>query len=297
MRVVVPSGMADAALTGTLTGPDCLLATTLPVTATIRTVPGDTPGLVLGNVILTEPAFWTPELPNLYRLAATLSVAGREIAAVRQPAGLRRLGVRGRSFWLDGRRFVPRGLVSAGSVDDVAAFRAAGLTAVVTDPSEAFLDRCDAEGLAVIAWLPDSTAGVDAASRRILAWSRHPAVFVVVLPNSLPGAEATSVLADTRPLRDTLLVAIAVDGMQPPRPLPAGHDAIVVVLPDGELPHPTWRASETAVPRIAFRAEAVSDAAPSRRMCDALQAALAGWGTAAEPPAHDWAGYMSGPLP
>jgi len=34
---------------------------------------------------------------------------------------------------------------------------------------------------------------------------------------------------------------------------------------------------------------------PSRRECDSLQAALAGWGTAAgEGPAPDWAGYVAG---
>ena len=297
VRAIVPAGTVDAALTGTLTGPDCRLATTLPVTATIRPVPGDTPGLVLGRAILTEPAFWTPELPNLYRLCVGLAADGREISSVRQPVGLRRSGVRGRSFWLDGRRFVPRGLVSAGSVDDVATFRAAGLTAVVTDPSEAFLDRCDAEGLAVIAWLPDSVVGVDAASRRILAWSRHPAVFLAVLPDSLPGGTAAAVVADTQPLRGTLLAAIAVDGTQPPSPSPAGPDAVMVVLPGGGLPHPAWRAFEPAVPLVACRAEAFTDVSPSRRPCDVLQAALAGWGTAADPPAHDWAGYVSGPLP
>ncbi len=297
VRAVVPSDTKNAALAGRLTGPDCQLATTLPVTATIRTVPGASPGVVLGKVILTEPAFWTPELPNLYRLTAALTVDGREIGSVQRPVGLRLQGVRGRSLWLDGRRFVPRGLVSSGLIDDVAAFRAAGLTAVVTDPSEAFLDRCDAEGLAVIARLPDATGGIDAASRRILDWSRHPAVLLAVLPASLPGDETAAVLADTRSLRGTLLVAIEVDGTKPPSPLPAGHDAIVVALPEGGFPRPAWRAFEPEVPLVAFRAGASADAPPSRRPCDALQAALAGWGTAADPPAHDWAGYVAGTLP
>ncbi len=297
VRAVVPSGTPDTALTGMLSGPDCRLATTLPVTATIRTVPGASPGVVLGKVILTEPAFWTPELPNLYRLTAALTVDGREIGSIQRPVGLRLQGVRGRSLWLDGRRFVPRGLVSAGSIDDVAAFRGAGLAAVVTDPSEAFLDRCDAEGLAVIARLPDATGGGDAASRRILAWSRHPAVLVAVLPARLPGDDAAAILADTRSLRGTLLLAIEVDGTQPPSPLPSGHDVIVVALPGGGFPDPAWRTFEPLVPLVVFRAEASADAAPTRRPCDALQAALAGWGTAADPPAHDWAGYVAVTLP
>jgi hypothetical protein len=303
VRCVGPAGTGRGRLTGTLSGPECRWATTLPVTTTIRPVPGELPDdaaeTILGRVVLTEPAYWTPELPNRYRLVAAAETDGRVIETVRQTVGLRRLGVRGRSLWLDGRRFVPRGAVAAGAEDEVEAFREAALTAVVTDPAETFLDGCDAAGVAVVARCHDTVsdaAAIAACRQRIVAWSRHPAVFVAVLPAALPTDQAALILADTRAARGTLLVAVEVDGTLPPSSLPSGCDAIVVALPAGGLPHPAWRTLEPTVPLIAARADAC-DAALSRRPCDALQADLATWGTAGGPPAHDWAGYLVGRVP
>ena len=85
-RAELPPGVAaeEAVLTGTLTGPDCRHAITLPVGAKLAAVPGSPAGLnpaaastVVARVILTEPSFWTPELPSLYRLEARLVAAGR----------------------------------------------------------------------------------------------------------------------------------------------------------------------------------------------------------------------------
>ena len=306
-RAELPPGVAaeEAVLTGTLTGPDCRHAITLPVGAKLAAVPGSPAGLnpaaastVVARVILTEPSFWTPELPSLYRLEARLVAAGREVATWKRPVGLRRLGVRGRSLWLDGRRCVPRGLV--GPADDLAAFRAASLAAVVSDPSEAFLARADAEGVAVLGLLADAVgqplAG-EAAAAAVLRWAWHPAVFMAVVPRAASAATAGEIAAATRGRRGTLLVAWEADGSLPPIPH-AGIDLLVVTLPAGGVPHEAWRTEPPAVPLVARRlADAASASAaqsPSRRECDALQAALAGWGTAAGAPAPDWAGYVVG---
>jgi len=294
----------EATVTGTLTGPDCRHAITLPVTAKLAAVPGppfgqasSAPSTVVARAILTEPSFWTPEVPSLYRLEARLVAAGREVATWKRPVGLRRLGVRGRSLWLDGRRHVPRGLVAPAEQVDLAAFRAAAVAAVVPDPAEAFLSRADDEGVAVLGLLADSAGRPldgEAASAAVLRWAWHPAVFAAVAPQA---AAAGEIAAATRGRRGTLLVAAEVDGTLPPPDVPAGVDVFVVTLPAGGLPHAAWRNEPPGVPLVARRADEASAAEPSppsRRECDSLQAALARWGTAAGGPALDWAGYVAG---
>jgi len=251
-------------------------------------------------VILTEPSFWTPELPGLYRLGARLVAAGREVATWQRPVGLRRLGIRGRSLWLDGRRHVPRGLVAPAERIDLAAFRAASLTAVVPDPAEEFLARADAEGVAVLGLLAGDAGqplDAEAAAAAVLRWAWHPAVFAAVVPRGVSAGVARELVAATRSHRGTLLVALEGDGSEPPSAVPAGVDLLVVRLPAGGLPHAAWRTQPPSVPLVARRPAVVSAAEPepsSRRECDSLQAALAGWGTASQGPAPDWAGYVAG---
>ncbi|MFM8414968.1 MAG: hypothetical protein ACKOCX_09600 [Planctomycetota bacterium] len=303
-RATLPPGVdaAGATLTGTLVGPECRRAITLPVTAKLAAVRGGdvsgTPDALVARAILTEPSYWTPELPNRYRLEARLEAAGRELATWRRPLGLRRLGVRGRSLWLDGRRYVPRGLVATDAVD-IAALRAAGLAAVVADPSEPFLDRCDAEGVAVIGLLAEACGkplDVAAATAAVARWAWHPAVLAAVVPHDAAADATPALTAAIRGRRDTVLLGREVDGSEPSVEVVDGIDLLVVALPAGGLPHDAWRAAPLAVPLLARRAgETGAAPEPSRRGCDALQAALAAWRACGAPgPQPDWAGYLVG---
>jgi hypothetical protein len=309
-RADLPPGVAagEAMFTGSLTGPDCRHAITLPVTAKLAAVPGPTPGQgpaavtsVVARAILTEPSFWTPELPSLYRLEARLGAGERELATWKRPVGLRRLGVRGRSLWLDGRRYVPRGLVAPAERIDLVAFRAASLAAVAPDPADEFLSHADADGVAVLGLLADEAGQpltAEAATAAVLRWAWHPAVLAAVVPRGVPAEQAGEIVAATRGRRGTLLVAWQVDGSQPPPAVPAGVDLLVVTLPAGGVPHAAWRTNSPSVPLVARRLSSGASASaaepPSRRECDSLQAALASWGTAAVGPAPDWAGYVTG---
>jgi hypothetical protein len=309
VRAAVPAGVdaASAMLAGTLAGPKCKHAITLPVTAKLAAVRSDAVAaaatdMLVARVILTEPSSWTPELPNLYRLEARLEAAGRELAAWQRAVGLRRLGIRGRSLWLDGRRYVPRGLAAAPDAIDLAGFQAAAMAAVMANPADEVLARCDAEGVAVIALLADEAGhalDVEAATAAIARWAWHPAVFAAVVPEGVSAETVAMIATATRGQRDTLLLACDVDGSRPPPPLPAGIDLLIVTLPAGGLPHEAWRTDAPAVPCVARRparaGEPVAGDAPSRGECDALQAALAAWGTSggAGPP-PDWAGYLVG---
>ena len=61
------------------------------------------------------------------------------------------------------------------------------------------------------------------------------------------------------------------------------------------FPHPLVAASVPLVARrLADSVSAAEPEPPSRRSCDSLQAALAGWGTVGDKPTPDWAGYVAG---
>lgn len=293
----VPEGAnpADAIITGTLRGPECRGAITLPVTAKFSKIPADAkqaPAMtIVARAILTEPSYWTPELPNLYQLDARLVVNGHEADVCQRLVGLRRFGVRGRSLWLDGRRYVPRGLAIPEAAIDVEQFRAAGLAAVVADPSETFLDRCDVTGVPVIGRLADGhdpPLEPGAAAERMVSWAWHPSVLLAVVPAGM-GLDGTSRLAAAvGNSMGTLLLAAEVDGSVPPSRARPDAELLVVTLGEHALPHEAWQHDAIPVPLVALRGTA-SDVAISRNPCDSLQADLASWRSGGA--SWDWAGF------
>lgn len=278
------------AITGTLTGPRRGRDTTLPVTARLQ--PTGVAGVA--RAILTEPAYWTPDLPNLYRLEAIVASADAPPHPIDRLVGLRRLGVRGRSFWLDGRRWVPRAVRAEGSAG-LDACKLATLAALVTDPDEVTLARADDIGVAVLTLVSGTVTDTVAISDRIAAWSAHPAAVLVVLPMHMPPAIVADIATAARDRKGTLLLAATMSGTAaPPATIPPGIDAIVVTLDAAAIPHDAWREG-TGLPLVAWR-DARASPETGRAPCDALQAALAAWATAGKPDAlsRDWAGYVVG---
>lgn len=313
LRAGVPHGVdpAEVTLTGTLTGPECSRAITLPVTAKLAVVKGARPpasnDTVVARVILTEPSYWSPEVPSLYQLDATLLAGGREVVRWQRTVGLRPLGVRNRSLWLDGRRYVPRGLITRASDVVVEAFREAAVAAVVPDPDEQFLRRCDAEGVAVVGLLADAhgqPVGATGALEHVARWAWHPSVLMALVPAAVDHQAVVAIATETLRRRGTLLVAREVDGSQPPPESSDGIDALAVSLQPSDVPHPAWRHASPRLPLLAWRrsaegAMAPPVVAPSRRPCDALQASLAAWRTSAGPEVFvwDWAGFLADGAP
>lgn len=284
-------------LQGTLEGPRCRHATTLPTSVGIVDLGGGGPlGVLVGRAVLTEPSFWTPQVPSLYRLDARLVGPTGDLAHCTRLVGLRRLGVRGRSFWLDGHRWVPRGVGVRASRADGAGLRDAGAAAVVDNPDEGFLDWTDGEGVAVIARLPEEPPfGADTlvAATQLARLARHPSVTIAVVPCSWSMHAVQAFASATRRVRGTLLLARAVDGAEPPPP-PAGCDALLVELAADALPHASWH-DDPRVPLIACRHGSDAGATGRRAACDRLQADLAAWGVAPAdgPRRWDWAGYLA----
>lgn len=297
VRVALPTATRQSLqLEGEIIGPECRRSITLPAGASLIDLGPGEAGL-LAKVVLTEPAFWTPELPNLYRLTARLVADGQAVAATSRRIGLRRSGVRGRSLWLEGRRWVPRGIACDPQSCDLAMMRDASSAAVVADPPESLLASADEAGVAIIA-VPEARDGrsFDAADLvdRIAAWAMHPSVVITALPHSFTDAHVTAVAANARRIKGTMLLACVVPGASPPPDeIPAGIDCACVAIDEGGLPHDAWRDAAPAVPLIAWRRGGAGEQA-GRSDCDRLQAALAAWGLA-DGRTHqpwDWAGYV-----
>lgn len=288
VRLVDAAGEIQTALRGRLSGPRCSLATTLPTSLRLEDLGGAPP---VARGILTEPSYWTPEMPNLYRLEAEAIESGAAIARVDRLIGLRRLGIRGRSLWLDGRRWVPRGVALPAADFDAAKLRAAAVAAVIAELPEAVCAEADSTGVALVAVI-DPSALADRIAARIAEWARHPSVMLAVLPRDR-GAEAAALGA----MKGTMLVGLVVDGTAPPEPVPAGVDCLIVQLPAGALPHAAWLDHAPSAPLVACRPFGPA-AEVSRAGCDRLQADLAAWGIAASgsPHAWDWAGYWQASL-
>ena len=276
-------------LAGTLVGPECRWATTLPATARLVDLgpPPDGAALTLvARAVLTEPAFWTPDLPNLYRLEARVEHGAEVAAAFSRRIGLRRLGAKGRSFLLDGRRWVPRGVRVEAAAFDPRSLRDQAATACVVNPDDALCTRADVEGVAVIAMLYEASSP-DAAAAQIAGWANHPAVVMALLPAGTPAAVAEAIGAAVRGGKGTLQLGWIVDGAAPPPGVPAGIDWLNVTVGRDGLPHAAWRDAAPPLPLVAC------GGVGGRAACDALQARLAAWLLAgAERPPWDWAGYL-----
>jgi hypothetical protein len=288
-----PAGGEQPRLEGDIRGPECRLATTLPATARLVDLGPPPPGVaarrLVARAVLTEPAFWTPELPNLYRLEGRIRAGDAVVGTFGGLVGLRRLGTRGRSFRLDGRRWVPRGTAVDEAAFDVARLREQAAVAVMVDPAVDTCDRADGEGVAIMALVGaagDGSSSMDEATRRIAAWAAHPAVMMALLPAGTSAADAAAVAAAVRSDKGTLQVGWRVAGAVPPPPVPAGIDWLAVDVGRDAAPHAAWRECPPPLPLVACGAVAGG--------CSALQAALAAWGLAGggDRVPWEWGGYV-----
>ncbi|MGB0655161.1 MAG: hypothetical protein ACPGMQ_06990 [Pirellulales bacterium] len=302
---VPASAETPLALEGFLTGPTSTRASTLPVHQKIRIHSQRVVGEgteILGHSILTEPAFWTPNVPMLYFVKCRITSSGKELALLSQTTGLRRLGIRNHSLWLDGHRFVLRG-VTCGNRDYTSAKQQpAGpedhRTADVLDlPAEVFsetdsveleidenLKTADEIGRPIIIRLhPKSPPSVIPSV--ICRLASHPSVFLTVIPNTLlPEVSKFSAY------KGTMLFAKETHAKFAPPELPNGIDLAVVRLSQS-VPDSSWK-TPPPYPVIAWQTGVPSQ----RQECDRLQALLANWRTAPKgpPSSWDWAGYFVG---
>jgi len=306
MRAVVYVRLLDGDVPqeGSLRGPRCRQAATLPTTARLRRLP-PLPGATerpTCEAVLVEPGFWSPELPNRYQLELSLADAAGNVASTSRLVGICRLGNRDGAFRLDGRRYVPRFV----RVDETSRLDATAAAAVVATareaaaavwggvPSAAVCEAADAEGVMLGAELP---TGLDqqAAADVVAELAVHPSVGFVVLD-----ATHLSSVAAWRGVRGTMQVGLRVDGS-----LPAAHtgaeaagleglDFLAVSVPAAGSLHESWRQPPplpvvvcSPLPPVAADVTIVE----RRRECDRLQADIAAWLAANGRPAWEPAAY------
>ncbi len=245
-------------LSGTLTGPYCQYAHTLPITVSlIDRGPGDAP---LAQAVVPDPCCWTPELPFLYRARVELRRSGGIVASEERTLGIRPLGARGRRFYYEGKPWVLRGVYrSSADLAELSSFRAADAAAYIDDPSDKYCAAASEQGVLIVAKL-SATAATRENIRRL---ARHAAIGLIVLDRIVPDTEPREIA------RNILIGHHEAKASQ--LQVPAGSSVVVI-----DADHIAQIAS-SSVPVVAFRpAGEPSSIAEGRRRCDALQRDLAG---------------------
>ena len=205
---------ADVTLSGHLIGPECRFARTLPAKILFQFRGRGAGGELLAEAIVPDPCFWTPELPMLYRVEIVASgqwPMAREVVPEARGQGpgeyverwfaIRRLGTRGTSLILDGKRWVLRGVCherrAAGfipTVDrgqhllspdlaDLMTARAEDAALVVAAADEEFCLEASRQGVPLVVMVSGRGAELTDEFRRLGKW---PAVFLVVLDPNQP---------------------------------------------------------------------------------------------------------------
>ena len=294
------------ALEGLLTGPLSTRASTLPIRQKIRIHSQqivDNGIEILGHSILTEPAFWTPNVPMLYSVKCRITSSGQDVALLSETVGLRRLGIRNHSLWLEGHRFVIRGVTCSDRENKSTEQRPAPLkdykTAEIIDLSSGVSSETDSQRLK----LDENLKSADEDGRPIIVrlhpksqpcsipavictLTNHPAVLLTVIPNTLL-QEVPKISA----YKGTMLFATEVSAeLAPPPELPNGVDLAIVRLSQ-TVPDSSWK-TPPPYPVIAWQTGVPSQ----RQECDRLQALLANWRTTSKSPpsSWDWAGFLAG---
>lgn len=257
-----------------LHGPVCAYARTLPSVVGARAAAGDT----AIEFLMTEPCYWTPQLPFLYDLHMRVRDSRGTIRELDRSLGLRRLVAHGRNLRLGGERIVLRGasceqLEASRLVES----RAAGTAIVTRYPNDELYDAAAHMGVFLVA---DTTVNLGnlVSVFRDLSW--QPAVALVLLDRDQIVEEHALV---SRRMNLLLAQRIRTGETAGISDIAAAADVIAVELAEGERP-PEW-VPRLVKPVIAIRrGRAYADFHEARAACDRLQAELA--------PEFDLAGYF-----
>jgi len=299
-------------ITGMLTGPECRFAKTLAATFSFRDL-GAGKGL-LAEAIVTEPCFWTPDLPFLYRCTVGVSPLGCRVAGaggaaeapvVRQPTsrtgaslrsspghptverlfGIRRLGAIDRSLYLDGKRWVARGVCRArADVSELTAAREVSAVLRVRSPDDAFCLEASRLGVPLLVDPDADAARLLHEIRRLAKW---PSVFAIILD------PATSITSDHRAAARSTLFAVTWPRLSEtrsaslgePRPRAVPDWAQLAICPVESTDYFAAAVRDCQLPVIAVRQISPNASIPqARAACDRLQFDLASLG--------DFAGYL-----
>jgi len=258
-------GASGLTLAGKVEGPDCLYAKSLPTSFRLTDRgPGTT---LLAEAIVSDPCFWSSDLPALYQVDVELRKDGKAIDATRRTLGIRLLGVSGSRFFWEGKNWVVRAARRELAADaPLAEWREAMLAMIVTDPDEALLAEASRQGVMIVADVSSRTTVA-----RLQALARWPAVVLAIV------AETDEVsLSATRSWPNLLLARRSTsDDSHKGR----GNNSIRIVRNLDALARLN-ETSETRSPLIVERMmdESTTSVGDLRAACDRLQGDAAGRG-------------------
>lgn len=264
---------------GHLIGPECEFAHTLSARIPFVHRPADES--LLAEAIVPDPCFWTPELPFLYRAVLELRRDDEPSVKIDRQIGIRRLGIRGRDLYFEGKRFVLRGIGGNSEWEsplEMAFLRQTWTAVVISWPTKELCELASKCGILIVADLrtaeTDSSRGAAAETVRTVA--RWPAVVMAIVDaNTLPSIEIRGAVHN-------LLIGQYVTAAEH---LSVAENAQIIFAKVGEPDDFAHWAMNCNRPVIAVRrlAQQVKIEA-ARDACDALQRDLA--------PLGDFAGYV-----
>lgn len=185
------AGQEDLVLRGSVRGPRCLHAQTLPATFSLVDLgPGPT---VLARAVVTEPTDWVPELPAIFDVTVHLQQGEKTLATARREIGLRPLGVRGQRLVLAGKNWVLRGVCRSSTTATLARQWHEEAAALMIDgvDDEALAEASQWGALAVVEL--DASASTFAADLKRL--TKYPGAAIVVVSGHVPAGFQRSSLA------------------------------------------------------------------------------------------------------
>jgi hypothetical protein len=268
-------------LSGYLIGPTCDFAHTLP--ARIPFATRKTDNTLLSEAIVPDPCFWTPELPFLYRANLQLTKNQTVVQQHHGIVGIRRLGVRGRELYFEGKRFVLRGIhLTQGNNNptetDLAFARETWTAAIVARPSMQLCELANRRGLLLIADLRTSNGNhsPNAPAEAIHSVAQWPAVVMAIVD-----ADSLPTLRRQGPSRNLLICQY----LPAAEWSPASEHAQIIFADVGNAADFARHAKKCDRPVIAVRPLAqTAKIEDARAECDSLQRDLAPYG--------DFAGYI-----
>lgn len=145
-------------LVGRIHGPLSDFASTLPASFEVKDQGAGPHVLAKGSV--ADPCYWTPEVPFHYRIELAWRSAAGEESLGTHDFFLRRFGPRGKDLYLDGRRWVMRGVSKDfGRTETMATWReVAPICVAAGELPWSFLDRLARQGVMLVPWLRASDA-------------------------------------------------------------------------------------------------------------------------------------------
>lgn len=157
-RVAGIPGGKQWSLAGQIRGPQCRHARTLPTTHALTDLgPGEQ---LMAEVNIPDPCFWSPDLPALYHLTLELRHENAVVQSVDLEIGLRFLGTKGNSLFLEGKRWVLRAIhQDAVRETPLEEWREAGAAMVVDHLREELFCETSREGVMVVATVVGARSG------------------------------------------------------------------------------------------------------------------------------------------